>query len=144
MQLALEDFEDCLKANPQSADYLVGRASARIRLKQRTEALADAEAAEKQGGLTARLLYQFSCIYAQSAGLTEVEVRSGQDRLAFRRLSFYEDLAQDYLSRSLADLPEPKRRSFWHGQVRTDPLLNPIRRGRIYEQLKAIYGGQGQ
>ncbi len=137
VRLALDDFESCLKQAPTNADYLIGRASARIRLKMRDEALTDAEAAEKQGGLSSRLLYQLSCVYAQAMTLTEVAFRSGSDRFAAQRLALYEDLAQDYLSRTMTALSPEKCRSFWSNQVETDPLLAPIRRGRIYLQLAA-------
>ncbi len=132
LRLALADFETCLAHNPQSADFLLGRGLARIRLKQLDGALADAEEAAKRGPLTDRLLYHLAQLYAQAVNQMELESRARRDRLTTQRLGLCAAKAVDFLQRALAALPEERRSSFWHNQVRIDPLLNPIRQERGY------------
>ncbi len=75
VRLGLEDFQACLREAPDSADYLTGRATAQVRLRQWQEALDDAAAAEKRGSLSPELLYYLSCVYAQAAGQKGLEGR---------------------------------------------------------------------
>jgi tetratricopeptide (TPR) repeat protein len=132
VRLALEDFEGCLRESPQSTDFLIGRASARIRLSnpQWREALADAVAAEQQGAVSPQLLYHLCCVYAQAGSIGE------RDRLAVQ----YENKALRYLQRALEEMPESQRKLFWRGQVESDPTLAAIRRTTSYRGLARRYG----
>ncbi len=132
-RLALTDFDAWLREVPTSAEALVGRSSARIRLLRLDEAVSDAVAAEKQGSLTDRLLYHLACVYAQASAQ---ETRPEQKR----RAEFYEKKALMYLRRAMEELPAEKRRSFWRDQVRTDPALATLRRGRSFEQVGKEFG----
>jgi len=140
VRLALEDFEVCLKENPQSADALAGRGNARIRLKQLDGALADAEEAEKQGPVTDRLLYNLTRIHAQAVGLLEVEARTSRTALTAQRLALSEARALRCLRRTLEEVPQDQRATFWREQVQTDPALAAIRKGAMYSQMAGDYG----
>jgi tetratricopeptide (TPR) repeat protein len=144
--LALKDFETCLAEDATNTDALIGRGNARVRLRQLDDALEDAEAAVKQGGLTDRLLYNLARLYAQVVGQLEAETRSARPnaaQLAGQRLAFYKQKALDALGQTLEKLPEERRAVFWHSQVQTDPALTAIRRGSLYAELAARYGGKG-
>jgi tetratricopeptide (TPR) repeat protein len=144
LSLALADFDACLREDPVSAEALAGRGYARIRLRQMEGALDDAKAAEAQGPLTDRLWYKITCIYAQVVGHLEAEARAartGTDRLAARRLAVYREKALSCLNRTLEELPQEKRASFWRKQVQTDPALAAIRYGSWYSILAVRYSG---
>jgi tetratricopeptide (TPR) repeat protein len=139
-RLALADFEAWLREAPASPEALIGRASARVRLKQLDAAVADAVAAEKVGLLTDRLLFNLACVYAQAAVLAEDA--PGQNRRAARRLA-YEEKAAQYLRRTLEEMSAEKRSKFWRGQVMTDPALVSLRRGKMFVQLGKDFGQSG-
>jgi hypothetical protein len=152
--LALSDFENCLEDGEigdeqnarHKADALAGRGNARIRqrgvatnpdvrLKLLTEAIADAEAAQKQGQASDRLLYNIACIYAQAATQLEAEGKAGRDRLTSQREAYFEEKALLFLGRAMEELPEGNRHRFWNKTVEGDPALAGIRRCRGYFQL---------
>jgi len=137
--LALADFEECLGEKPDYADALAGRGNAQIRLCRFSAAVADAEAAEKQGPVTDRLLYNLTRIYAQAAAQVEAEGRSRRIPLSAERLTFYEEKALQYLGRTMEELPEERRVAFWRDQVQKDPALAGIRRGEGYSRLAQRY-----
>jgi tetratricopeptide (TPR) repeat protein/tRNA A-37 threonylcarbamoyl transferase component Bud32 len=141
-RLALADFEVCLGEQPNSADYLTGRASVRVRLGQLPEALDDAEAAEKQGPLADRLCYHLSCVYAQAAAQKELEARSGRNLAAERAFAHYEEKSLKHLNGAMEEQPEKDRARFWRERVEKDPALAPIRGGRLYLQLARKYGAR--
>ncbi len=143
VRLGLEDFEACLRENPESADFLTGRALARIRLRQRDEALADAAMAERQESLSPQLLYSLSCVYAQASALVALEARSGRDRLLVQRQAEYDARALKYLQRALEEMPSARRGKFSRDQVRTDAGLAAIRRTTTYLELASRYGRDG-
>jgi tetratricopeptide (TPR) repeat protein len=132
---AIEMYTRALRQQPTCADALAGRGIARLRLKQLDSALDDAQAAEKQGPLSDRLLYNLTCFYALAAGLLE-EQSSRQRQLC-------EEKAFDYLKRALERLPECKRAAFWRNQVQTDPDLAVLRRCQRYAQLAERFVGTG-
>jgi tetratricopeptide (TPR) repeat protein len=159
LRLALRDFEDCLHDDASrdeqnarhKADALAGRGNARIRLrgvatdpdvrlKLLAEAVADAEAAQKQGQASDRLLYNIACIYAQAATQLEAEAKTGRDRLLGQRQVYFEEKALLFLGRVMEDLPEGRRKAFWSKTVESDPALAGIRRGRGYFQLAQRFG----
>jgi tetratricopeptide (TPR) repeat protein len=142
-QLAVEDFEACLRADRDSADALAGRGRARVRLGQLAGALEDASAVEKQGSLTVRRFFDLACIYAQAAALVETEARTNRSPLGAARVAFYEDRALKHLRHTLEELPAERRAAFWREQVQANPALAPIRRGTAYFQLARQYGNQG-
>lgn len=136
---ALEDFQECLRRQPTNADALAGRGNARVRLRQLDEAVADAEAAVKQGQATDRLLYNVACIYALAVAQLELEGRAGRDRQP-QRLALYQDKALDYLRLALEKVPAQRRETFWREQVQADPTLASLRRAPGFPPLAARYG----
>ena len=146
-RLALTDFDAWLREVPTSAEAMIGRGSARIRMKRLDSAIADATAAEKQGPLTDRLLYDLACVYAQAATLAEAEpqpLRPAKDPRGTRRAAQYEQKAIQFLRRAMEELAAEKRSKFWRDQVMTDPALAGIRRGKLFEQLAKEYGQIGK
>jgi tetratricopeptide (TPR) repeat protein len=137
-QLALADFEACLKTNANDADARVGRGNARIRLKRLEEALADAEQVEKQRPRSDRLLYHVAIIYSQAAAQLQADPRTPRDS-GFRWRSACEERAVDFLARALEELPAERRQAFWRGKVEADPELAPIRAGEKYRRLAQLY-----
>ncbi len=130
-----------LGEQPRSADYLTGRAAARVRLRQVPEAVADAQAAEKEGDLTDRLCYHLSCVYAQAAAQAGLEVGSGRNRQAEQAIARYEHKALEHLKLVLEEQPAQERARFWGDRVEKDPALASIRSGRMYFALARKYGG---
>jgi tetratricopeptide (TPR) repeat protein len=143
VRLALDDFQTCLREDSGNADALIGRGNARIRLRQRDEALADARSAARHGALTARQLYNLTRIYALALGHLEAEVQSAGPRSAWRaaqeRLAQCQEEALDALRRAVETLPSAQRAGFWRDQVETDPALAHLRSGRQYQQMAARY-----
>jgi tetratricopeptide (TPR) repeat protein/tRNA A-37 threonylcarbamoyl transferase component Bud32 len=139
-RLALEDFEVCLREQPASTEYLTGRAAAHVRLRQVSEAVADAQAAENEGRLTDRLRYHLSCVYALAAVQTALETGTGRNRQAEQRIARYENRALLHLNRVLEEQPAQERARFWRDRVEKDPTLSGIRGGRMYAQMAKKYG----
>ena len=145
-RLALADFEAWLAEAPASAEALIGRGSARIRLKQLDGAVADAAAAEKQGALTDRLLFNLACIYAQAAVQTEDEPRPqrpARDPRGARQAALYEQKAIKCLRLAIGELLADRRSAFWRNQVLTDPALTMLRRGKMFAQMAKEFGQPG-
>jgi tetratricopeptide (TPR) repeat protein len=141
-RLALDDFKICRQEQPRSADYLTGCAAARVRLRQVSEAVADAEAVEKMGGLTDRLCYHLSCVYAQAAAQAALVIGSGRNRHAEQALARYENKALLHLERVMEEQPAHERARFWRERVEKDPALAGIRSGRTYFALARKYGAE--
>jgi tRNA A-37 threonylcarbamoyl transferase component Bud32/lipoprotein NlpI len=141
-RLSLEDFNVCLAEQPASAEYLTGRAAARVRLRRVSEAMADAEAAERMGTLTDRLSYHLSCVYAQAIVQVGLEAGTQRNRQAEQAIARYEGKALLHLSRVLEVQPVGKRAQFWRERVEKDPALTGIRSARVYFSLARKYGGE--
>jgi tetratricopeptide (TPR) repeat protein len=137
---ALADFDACLKEDRNSADFLIGRGLAHLRLKHLREALDDAAKAGQQEGLPHRLLYNLAGLYAQAGVQVEAELRARRDPLASRGAEPYHERACESLRRALAALPEDRRAAFWRDQVQVDPLLAPLRGEPLYKRMAERYG----
>ncbi len=145
--LAQVDFEACLKSDPANADARAGRGNVRIGLRELDGALEDAAAAEKQGPLTERLLYNLARIYAQAAGLMDAEARTALRRpeqvAASRRQSEYAEKALDCLSRALNEVPEARRAAYWQKQIEVDPAMTAVRQTTWYRVMVDRYAAKG-
>jgi serine/threonine protein kinase/tetratricopeptide (TPR) repeat protein len=141
-RLALEDFEACLRDDPASADALAGRGGARVRLRQLDGALQDAAAAEEQGPLTDRLLYNLARLYAQAADQLEAESRGARPGPG-QRSAHCRAEAVDHLRRALEALPEDRRAAFWRKEVEADPAWTGLRHDGRYGTLAARYAAPG-
>jgi hypothetical protein len=143
--LALEDFEASLRAEPAALDALIGRGNAHIRLKRLDLALADAQAAEKQGALSDRLLYHLAGLYALAAAQLDAELRSastGVDRRRIQRLNLCRARAVEYLHQALMKLPMDRRAAFWRNRVQNDPTFAAIRVESVYQSLATKWQGK--
>jgi tetratricopeptide (TPR) repeat protein len=128
-RLALGDFDEAIRLEPSESDAYNGRGSARVRLGQHREAVADAERATAAGpaAATPRVYYTGARIYAQASIVAAVEVRKkGQDTAAL--VDRYQDRAAWLLNEALRRIPSEKREAFWRDTVQADPALKALRR----------------
>jgi hypothetical protein len=136
-RLAVADFEESLRLEPDQADAYGGRGLARIRLGDWRAAVADAEAGIRQGqrasaGSTeeeerdrqVQTLFNAVRIYAQAVEYTVRDVRSGGERSVTLYRS-YRTRAQDLLAEMLKLVPDPERRE----EILADPALRTLRPG---------------
>jgi len=126
---------------PTLAELYETRARLHLRLGQVAEAVADAQAAERNGPLTERLLYGVTCIYALAVTQLEQQGDGHSNRALAQQISLYEKKALELLERTLERVEPERRQAFWHKQVRTDPALQSIHRRPAYSLLDAKYGG---
>jgi tetratricopeptide (TPR) repeat protein len=134
--LALADFEEILRHKPGQARAYTGRGLARVQLGRVRPALADAEAALRQGEMTSRLVYDASRIYAQAVGRLDAE--TGDRAPPAQRLAC-QDRALDLLREALRLLPAAERAPFWREHVRPDPAFRSVRASSAYALLDREY-----
>jgi tetratricopeptide (TPR) repeat protein len=139
--LALRDFEQVLKLDPDNGDAYNGRGYARVKLDQYRPAVEDAREALRRGPRTARMAYNAARIYAQAVGKLEIDKTLPAPR-ARELASEYQDSALALLRQALDLLPAPKRPAFWEQTVQPDSALNPIRRSNGFLQLAAPFAQQ--
>jgi hypothetical protein len=137
-RLALADFDAALHLEPNSADALSGRGRARALIGDVASAVTDAEAAVKQGPVSARLLFNAACIYATAAAELDARPRNAsiRDGDRFR----YQDQTVDLLRDALEQVPEGERRAYWRDYVLTEPVLAKLQRHLAMQQLATKYG----
>jgi eukaryotic-like serine/threonine-protein kinase len=126
-RLALHDFEELIRKDPSNGDAYNGRGSARLRLGEHREAVADAEKALALGKPSQDLYYKSARVYALASVVVGAEVRKrGQDSV--RLVTRYQDRAAFLLRQAVNQLPADKRASFWREVIQTDPALRTLRR----------------
>jgi hypothetical protein len=140
---ALTDFETSLKLQPGKVEALLGRGNALVRLRQIDAAIADAQAADKAGSLTEAQLYNLTCLYSLAVAQLRLDSRDQRDPVMAARITQYEEKALACLSRTLGEVAQEKRATFWRQRVQVDPALTAIRRGPSYSALAARYGLPG-
>ena len=97
-RLALHDFEAAIQLDPSIADAYNGRGSARLRLGEHRDAVADAEKALGIGEPTSHLLYNAARVYALAAVVAAAEVRKkGQETVTL--VARYQDRATEFAPR---------------------------------------------
>jgi tetratricopeptide (TPR) repeat protein len=139
-RLALADFDEVIRTDPDNADGYNGRGYARVLLGRCREALADAEEALRRadaaGPGAARTLYNTARIYAQVAGKlgTGPEAERGLPPGARRE---YQERALGLIRKALERMPPEQRAAFWRDRVQTDPALAPVRTAPGFARLKA-------
>jgi tetratricopeptide (TPR) repeat protein len=143
-RLGLADFELVLKTTPHDSDALAGRGNARVRLGNTKDALADAEAALREGESSDRLRFNAARVYALAAGRAELDARDIKDPVSAERAVRQqrrrcEDRAVRLLEEALRLVPERDREAFWKQYVDADPALKPIRKTSGYQRLSALY-----
>jgi tetratricopeptide (TPR) repeat protein len=133
----LRDFEEVLRADPDSGEAYGGRAYVRVKTGQWRDAVADADQAARRGAKDPRLLSNAARVFAQAAGLVG---RPGgpRDRQALR--SQYEDRAVQLIQAALDLFPtEARRRQFWQRYVGPDSDLVPLHENPGFRRLATDY-----
>jgi tetratricopeptide (TPR) repeat protein len=131
-RLALHDFEAVLQLDGSRADAYNGRGSARLRLGEHREAVADAEKALSLGKPDAQLFYRAARVYALAAVVVAAEVsKNGRESLNFR--AHYQERAATLLGETLKQMPEAERAEFLREVIEKDPSLRVLRR-RVWSQ----------
>jgi tetratricopeptide (TPR) repeat protein len=126
-RLALRDFEEALRLYASSHEAYTGRGTARVRLGQFRDGVADAEKALGLGQPTPRLLYNAGRIYVQAAVVVGTEARKrGQEAVAL--VARYQDRAVILLREAFKRTPVDQRASFWRDSIQADPTLRALRR----------------
>lgn len=86
-QLALADFDEAIRLNPESGDSYNGRGYARALLGQVDEATADAEEALKRGPKAFEIYFNAAAIYGQTVGVVARDAKLADDDRT-KRLEF--------------------------------------------------------
>ena len=134
-RLALSDFEESLRLEPNQGDALCGRGLARVRLGQWRPAVEDAEAGIRQARAAsagspieevradeAQALFNGARIYAQAVEFAARDVsRQGERAVTLYRR--YRTRALDLLDEALLRVPDRGRRE----EILNDPALRPLR-----------------
>jgi len=132
-KLALQDFDDAIKSNPEAADSYNGRGYAKVMLGDYNGAVADAEEAVKRAGpqikekgaSTWPLIYNASTIYAQAVGRIANDARVAPEQR--------ETAAKNWTIRAIQLIGQASQLAGAQYQprviqtLRTDEALNPIR-----------------
>ena len=126
-RLALHDFQEAIRLDPSSGDAHNGRGSARLRLGEHREAVADAEKALVLGKPSPDLYYKAARVYAIAAVAAAAEVRKkGHDTVAL--VARYQDRAAALLHETLRLMPADQRASFRRDVIQSDPALKMLLR----------------
>jgi tetratricopeptide (TPR) repeat protein len=130
--LALRDFQEVIRLDPDQGDAYSGRGYARALLGQYRPAVADAEDALRLGPPSPRLLYNVARIYAQVAAVDGWGTDSQRAR--------WEDRAVVLLRRALALQSPAEGTRFWRAYIQNDAALRQVRRSFEFKQLEERYG----
>jgi tetratricopeptide (TPR) repeat protein len=134
-RLALADFEESLRLEPNQSGAYGGRGLARIRLGEWRPAVSDAEAGVRQargastgsagadaGAAQVQALFNGARIYAQAVEFAARDVsRQGERAVTLYRR--YHTRALDLLDEALQREPDPAHRA----EILNDPALRPLR-----------------
>jgi serine/threonine protein kinase/Tfp pilus assembly protein PilF len=139
--LALRDFQEALRLDPENHYALNGRALGYAYTGQYREAVKDGEAALRRTPDSPVRLYNIACVYAVAA--TRV---AADDKTADRAelASRYRSRAVELLQESLDLRAEKDRPSFWRDTVQKDTALESIRKEPRYVRLEEQYGKPGK
>jgi tetratricopeptide (TPR) repeat protein len=133
--LALRDFEEAIRLEPDRGDPYNGRGNARLWLGRDPEAaVADAETALRLGPTEPRLLFNAARVFALAVGAIDVRSPDREPRAGTR--ARYQARALQLLHQALETGPPQQRASFWES-IASDSALNPIRQCRGFVQLAA-------
>lgn len=129
-KLALADFEDALRLNPDDPDSYCGRGYARVLLGDTAAGLADAEEAVRRlepkiatdGADTWGLLFNAATIYAQAATSAQGEDRDRHLRRSVEILTLSRTAAGEHLD-------------IFHRSLDADPTFDPHRRHEGLQEL---------
>jgi serine/threonine protein kinase/tetratricopeptide (TPR) repeat protein len=132
--LAVKDFDEAIKLDPDRGEAYGGRGFARAALGHGTEAVADAQEALRRGPQSPRLFYSAARIYAQATTALAADAR--RDVRAVRSLqSLWTDRAVQLLQQALDSQPPSESARFWQTYVQNDAALNPVRQSPGFRGL---------
>jgi tetratricopeptide (TPR) repeat protein/tRNA A-37 threonylcarbamoyl transferase component Bud32 len=125
-RLALHDFQEAIDLDPSSSDAYAGRGSARLRLGEHREAVADVEKALGLGEPSGDLCYKAARVYALADVVAGAEVRKkGSETVILA--ARYQDRAATLLRETFKRTPVAERTSFWRN-IQSDPALTALHR----------------
>ena len=134
---AAHDFEDALKINPNDGNALSGRALANVQQHKIHAAIADARSSAQTNPQDTRLLYSAARVYCQAA--TQVEAESSHINGGWDTAQRYRFEALNLIARSIRQMPINERAVFWNQVVRTDTVIEPLRKSKNYRDLDAQF-----
>ncbi len=127
--LALRDFEQTVRLDPDDSDGYNGRGYALVRCGRSREAVRDADKALQFGPRQPRTLYNAARIFAQAAADAPDDPRARAEQAQRRQC------ALDLLREAMESLPEAQRPDFWRRNVEHDAALNPVRATAEFRRL---------
>jgi tetratricopeptide (TPR) repeat protein len=125
-KLALHDFEEARRLDPDNANASLACAHIRVKLGDLKQGTADAENAVKGDPKEPRLWHGAARVYAQAAAQWEKGDRSREESQAVVQ-SRYQRRAIFLLRKALTCVPADQRGVYWRENVRKDKALLPIR-----------------
>jgi tetratricopeptide (TPR) repeat protein len=138
--LALRDFQEALRLDPENHYALNGRALGYAYTGQHREAVKDGEAALRRALDSPVRSYNIACVYAVAATkVADDDKAADRAELAGR----YRSRAMELLQESLDLRAEKDRQSFWRDTVQKDTALESIRKEPRYVRLEEQYGKPG-
>lgn len=149
-RLALPDFAEAIRQDPENGDAYAGRGYARVFLGQVQEAVADATEAlrEGRGDLDARRYYNVARIFARASALasaSEKEPRGVRGKSpSLENATKWRNRAVELVRQALECCPERERAAFWRDYVQSDVALQPVRLCPAFAQLAAEYSRKGK
>jgi tetratricopeptide (TPR) repeat protein len=139
--LALRDFQEALRLDPDNHYALNGRALGYAYTGQYREAVKDGEAALRRTPDSPVRIYNIACVYAVAATKVAADDRAAdRAELAGR----YRNRAVELLQESMDLRAEKDRPSFWRDTVQKDTSLEAIRKEPGYVRLEKLYRNAGK
>ncbi|QEL17691.1 serine/threonine protein kinase [Limnoglobus roseus] len=140
-KLAVVDYEAVVAADPKNADARCGRAEARVKVGLIAAGLADAEEAAR-GTPTARqwLLIARTRALARQRLTTEAGLAKQNDLPADDGVTALAAVAAAVRG-AVAATPVADRNDFWQARVKPDPVLAPLLRYDLFQQIERSLAG---
>jgi len=137
-KLALRDFEEAVRLDPNSGDAHNGLGLARARLGDHAGAARDARIARRLGPKSPRMLFNSARVFAQAVAAVETQ-RGTWTRDREESAASYRDEALGCLASALGQLAEDQRGPFWRKYINPDRTLDPVRTSQGFARLAAQY-----
>lgn len=138
-RLALADFQESLRHDPNQAVVLAGRGFAFARLGDVRNAIADADEASRREPESPRLCYHVARIYAQAVGPLGRLSPAARASAQLPTSHACQQRALQWLERALTQQIPVAANEFWTSVVEADQALDSIRQTSAFRQLAARY-----